>query len=161
AYASDFRIDKRSIVSSLTGYLCFAVLAFCCGCAAIDSKKAADESALTDAKSMQEKWGIKVKSLRLSASGNLLDLRYQVTNTEKASALFSEKDVKPCLIDQATGAVLSIPDMAKIGALRSSPKNLLAGKTYFMMFANPGLVKQGSKTTVVIGDFKAENLTVE
>jgi hypothetical protein len=30
-----------------------------------------------------------------------------------------------------------------------------------MFFGNPGVVKPGNKVSVVIGDFKAENLVVE
>lgn len=58
--------------------------------------------------------------------------------------------------------MLSIPEVAKIGSMRSSAKNLVADKVYFMMFANPAmLLKKGGKVTVVIGNFKVENLSVE
>jgi len=110
---------------------------------------------------LEQAAGIQIKSLRLSAAGNLIDLRYKVTDPEKATTFFEEKRNQPYLIDLATGVRLSIPE-TKIGALRTSPKNMVADKVNFMMFANPGaFLKRGSKVTVVIGVFKAENLIVE
>jgi hypothetical protein len=105
--------------------------------------------------------GIEVKTVRLTAGGSLLDFRYRVTDPEKASFLLKAKE-KPCLIHIPTGARFSIPEMAKIGAMRTSTKNLATGKDYFMMFANEGrLVKKGERVTVIIGDFRAENVAVE
>jgi hypothetical protein len=85
-----------------------------------------------------------------------------VIDPEKASLLFKSKEKSPILVDQATGAILRIPSMAKMGSLRTSMKNPVEGKTYFMLFANPGgLVKKGGKVTLLVGDLKTENLVVE
>jgi hypothetical protein len=52
--------------------------------------------------------------------------------------------------------------MAKLGSFRQTTLRPEAGRTYFVMFANPGrFVKKGSKLTVVIGDFQAQNLVVQ
>ena len=68
---------------------------------------------------------------------------------------------KPYLIDQASNAKLMVPNPPKVGPLRNSNKPK-ADRVYFMFFGNPGkFVKAGNKVTVVIGDFKAENLTVK
>jgi hypothetical protein len=109
---------------------------------------------------MPETWGIKIRSLRTTAGGYMLDLRYQVVDAEKAAPLFKRK-TKPYLIDQATGAKFAVPVTAKIGPLRSSNKPK-SGRGYFMFFGNPGnFVKVGNKVTVVIGDFRAEDLVVQ
>lgn len=109
---------------------------------------------------LQERWGIKIIGLRQSANGYMLDFRYRVLDPEKAAPLFDRK-TKPHLIDQATGAQFIVPEPPKVGALRNTRKPV-ANKNYFVMFANPGnYIKKGSKVTVVIGDFKAENLIVE
>ncbi len=100
-------------------------------------------------------------SLRLSANGYMVDFRYKVLDPEKAATLGDPK-AKPYIVDQATGAKLVVPRSPKVGPLRQSAENLTAGKVYFTMFSNTGkAVKAGSKVTVVIGDFKAENLVVE
>lgn len=110
---------------------------------------------------LREKWGIEMTSLRMSGNGHLIDFRYRVFDPDKAAVL-GDKQYKPYLIDQVTGTRMVIPDTPKLGPLRQSATRLEAGKIYFMLFANSGrLVKSGRKVTVVIGDFKVENLTVE
>ncbi len=109
---------------------------------------------------IEEKWGVKVLSIRHSAGGYMLDFRYRVLDPEKALPLFDRK-IKPHLVDEATGAVFAVPEPPKVGALRSTRKPQ-PGKNYFVMFANPGgYVKKNSKVSVVIGDFRAENLVVQ
>jgi hypothetical protein len=109
---------------------------------------------------MQEKWGIEITSIRLTANNSMVDFRYRVLDADKAGALF-ERQTKPHLIDQASGKVLAVPNTAKVGPLRCSNKPQ-EGRIYWMFFGNRvGLVKGGSKVTVVIGDFQAENLVVE
>lgn len=110
--------------------------------------------------SIEERWGIKVLSIRLSAEGNMLDFRYRVLNPEKALPLF-DRSIKPYLVDEATGAMFTVPEPPKIGALRNTRKPQ-PDRNYFILFANPGrYVQKGKSVTVVIGDFKAEHLVVE
>jgi hypothetical protein len=106
------------------------------------------------------KWGVKVLSIRLSAEGYMLDFRYRVLDSEKAMPLFDRK-IKPYLVDEATGAMLVVPEPPKVGALRNTRKPQ-PDRNYFILFANPGrYVQKGKQVTVVIGDFKAEHLVVE
>jgi hypothetical protein len=107
-----------------------------------------------------ERWGIEVVSMRQTAADNMLDFRYKVLDAKKAAAVF-ERTAKPYLIHQASGKVLSVPRTAKVGPLRSSDQPQ-EGRTYWMFFGNQTkLVKAGDKVTVVIGEFKAEDLTVQ
>ncbi|MDX9786295.1 MAG: hypothetical protein RBT11_05955 [Desulfobacterales bacterium] len=127
-------------------------------CAATSKKQAAKEAAITE--SMKETWGIQITGMRLTSSGFMLDFRYRVVDAQKAAPLFDRK-TKPYLIHQETGAKFIVPAPPKTGPLRSSnePKE---GYVYWMFFGNPGgYVKSGDKVTVVIGNFKAENLIVE
>jgi len=110
---------------------------------------------------LESQWGIQIDSLRLSARGYMIDFRYKVADPQKAAALGDPK-AKPYLLDQATGTRMFVPRSPKVGPLRQSAVNLAAGKVYFAFFSNRNqVVKPGSKVTVVIGDFKAENLVVE
>ena len=110
---------------------------------------------------LRDQWGIEITSLQLSSHGYMLDFRYKVLDPDKAGTLAARKN-KPCLIDQATGAILRVPDTPKMGPLRQSAARLKAGKIYFALFSNSrGIVKSGSKVTVAIGDFRAENLIVQ
>ena len=59
---------------------------------------------------------------------------------------------------------LPVPMAAKVGAFRPTNrgKNIKPDKTYYMVFGNPDShVKAGEKISVVIGDFRAEHLTVQ
>jgi hypothetical protein len=109
---------------------------------------------------LRDKWGIEVTSLRLTANNHMLDFRYKVLNKEKAAPIF-DRDKKPYLIHENTGKALTVPAPAKIGPLRNSdsPK---PDRIYWMFFGNAGkLIKKGDLVTVVIGDFRAEELLVE
>lgn len=109
---------------------------------------------------MEEKWGVQLLPIRLSAEGYILDFRYRVLDPEKALPLFDRK-IKPYLVDEATGAVFAVPEPPKVGALRNTRKPQ-ADRNYFILFANPGrYVQKGKSVTVVIGEFKAEHLVVE
>lgn len=110
--------------------------------------------------SVREKWGIEVTSLRMAVAGHMIDFRYRVLDSKKAATLFVRSN-KPYLIDQASGKVLAVPNLGKVGPLRTSdvPQQ---GRIYWMFFGNgAGLVQPGSKVTVVIGDFRMENLVVQ
>jgi hypothetical protein len=114
-----------------------------------------------DQSELEEEWGVRIESLRLSAAGYFIDFRYKVQDPDKAAALADQAE-KPYLIDQATGARLPIPTTPKLGPLRQTAQKLEAGKIYFMFFSNArGLIKSGSQVTVVVGDRRIENLTVE
>jgi hypothetical protein len=109
---------------------------------------------------ISERWGIEIESLRISAASYILDFRYRVIDAEKARPLF-KRSTKPVLIDQASGARLSVPRTAKLGPLRNSDEPI-AGRIYFMAFANTGkLIKPGDKVTIEIGEFRAEDLVVK
>jgi hypothetical protein len=122
--------------------------------AKVEELDAADSSAIV------RRWGIRIESLRLTASGYMLDFRYRVVDARKAKPLF-ERKTKPVLRDQASGAQMAVPVPPKTGALRSSndPK---AGRTYFMFFANPArFIAPGSLVTVTIGAFSVRDIRVD
>jgi len=113
----------------------------------------------TDAAALAHRWGIKIESLRLTASGYMLDFRYRVLDAAKAAPLFQRR-TKPVLRDEASGAVVAVPTPPTTGALRSSndPKE---GRTYFMVFANPGrFIRKHRDVTVTIGEFSVSGLVV-
>ena len=142
--------SSTRIISGWVGGLFF----FMTACVAVDSgTKNVD-------KEVTEQWGIEITSLRMSAGGHMIDFRYRVLDAEKAKPLFIRAN-KPYLIDEASQKVLSVPTTAKVGPLRTTGDSK-EGRIYWMFFGNGnGLVKAGSKVTVVIGNFRAENLVVQ
>ncbi len=109
---------------------------------------------------LEKQWGIRPVMLLLSSGGYMLDFRYHVTDADKAAPLFS-RQIKPYLIDEASGAKFFVPETPKVGALRQT-RRPVAGKNYFIIFGNPAkYVKRGSKVTVMLGDAKIEHLVVQ
>lgn len=110
----------------------------------------------------EERLGVKIRGVRLSAAGFMLDLRYRVLDAAKAAPMLDRK-VQPYLLD-SSGARLGVPASPKVGQLRSTRRGgeILMDRDYSMLFGNPGrYLKQGSKITLVVGEQKIENLTVE
>lgn len=106
--------------------------------------------------------GIRMEGLRLSAAGYMLDFRYRVLDPDKAAVLL-DRNIRPYLLDEASGAQLGVPDTAKLGQLRTTGRNkVVPDQDYFILFANPGrYVQAGTRMTLVMGDTRIENLVVE
>jgi hypothetical protein len=91
----------------------------------------------------------------------MLDFRYQVKDATKAAPIIDRARI-PYLVHESSGAKFAVPSPAKVGPLRQMPRQLEAGKQYFILFANPGqYVQVGDLVTVVIGDMRFEHLRVE
>jgi len=130
------------------------------GSRVLPAPPAKQPAAETASSELAETWGVEVASIRLTAHNHMIDYRYKVLDAAKATDLF-KRQIKPQLIHQESGRVLAVPDTAKVGPLRNSniPQD---GRIYWMFFGNGGnLVKKGDKVTVVIGDYRVENLIVE
>jgi len=112
---------------------------------------------------LEEKWGIRVEGIRLSAAGNIMDFRYRIVDADKALALVDRR-LTPYVVDKTSGAKFTVPSSAKVGPMRQTTKygKPKQGRTYFVLFSNPGkFVKRGSQVSVVIGDFEADGLVVQ
>jgi len=130
------------------------------GCATTSENKVPEQIAKSEPMSIEEKWGIEIIGIRLTAADQMLDFRYRVIDPEKASSLL-QRQKESYLIDQATGRKLAVPK-TKLGPLRQTSVKPLPNRIYFILFANPNRsVKLGTKVTLVLGDLKIEDLVVE
>ena len=144
-----------------TTALLWAAAGSCLGGAAKAGPPAAPPGAIdaTDA-ALVRKWGIRIEGVRLTAAGHMLDFRYRVVDARKAKPLF-ERKTKPVLRDEASGVQTAVPVPPKTGPLRNS-NDPIAGRTYFMFFANPGrFIAPGNLVTVTIGAFSVSGIRVE
>ena len=132
------------------------------GCAGRQRQEMQDSSA--PGKRAASKWeanGIEVVRIKPAANGMMLDLRYRVIDREKAREMIKQS-TPITLIDQASGTMLPIPNMAKVGKLRNLPNSDDTWKLYWIFFSNTGgIVKPGSKVTLTIGDMQIKDITVE
>lgn len=105
--------------------------------------------------------GVRIESLRLTAADTFLDLRFRVTDAERAAPFFSRKTQLE-LVDPETGARLGVPNTPKLGKLRQVAREGMTERSYFVLFANPGrYLKAGSRVLLVAGDTRIGPLTVE
>ena len=124
------------------------------------SNSAAEQSGIvSNGVNTEERWGIQILGIRLSANGYMLDFRFHVIDPEKAKPLIG-RHAKPYVIDEASGMKLSVPSKPKVGSLRA--KGNEPDRDYFILFSNPnGIAKKGSRVSVMADDFKVEHLIVE
>lgn len=107
--------------------------------------------------------GIRLKGLRLTANGYVVDLRYRVIDPDKAQPLLDRK-VRPVLVDEATGDRYYVPVPPIVGALRQTARNqgIRTDRDYFMLFANPdGKLKAGSEVALYLGDRRVGRFRVQ
>jgi hypothetical protein len=150
------KIMKRNIFIVLVLFAAYVIS----GCASVHQTEKQDEVS-TEAISLEEEHGIQVVGVRPTAEGRMLNFRYKIIDAEKAASLISPKQ-KPYIIDQKTGYSFTVPSLPKVGALKQRGKKAYQDRIYFILFANPGnSVQSGDKVSVVIGDFKAEDIVVE
>ncbi len=108
----------------------------------------------------QRQWGVDIVGVRRISSGEMLEFRYRVLDVTKAKAL-NDKRSTAYMVDQATGTKLVVPQMEKVGLLRTTTTPQL-NRIYWMVFANPGnLVKPGSLVNVAIGNFHVDGLVAQ
>jgi hypothetical protein len=105
--------------------------------------------------------GIRIESLRLTASDYMLDMRYRVIDPEKAALILNRKE-HPRIEVERSGAVLGVPVSYKLGPIRQTTLDPNPDRIYFTFFANPGHhVQRGDTVTLLLGDFRAENIVVQ
>lgn len=139
----------------------FLILLALTGCATLETASPGPKGTEAVSAVARQNAGIRVESLRLAASGLMLDLRYRLVDPEEARKHFSRK-AAVTLVDQATGTVLTVPNMPKVGKLRQVPSEGGSDRVFWMFFNNPGgLVKTGGKVTLKIGDVTISDIMVE
>jgi hypothetical protein len=116
--------------------------------------------AANDNEAIEERWGVKLQGIHITAAGHMLDFRFQVIDTDKAASLTDTKN-KPTVIVEGSGVKLEVPNTPRIGALRQTSKEVKQGMIFTILFANPGkMVATGQQLTVHIGNFSVEHITV-
>ncbi|MDB6091089.1 MAG: hypothetical protein JWN85_3873 [Gammaproteobacteria bacterium] len=105
-------------------------------------------------------WGVDGLGTQLAESGQLVRFSYRIVNAALAKPLL-DKVSNPSLLDERRHAVLSVPQMEKVGPLRQTgPAEV--GKTYWVLFSNRGgVVQPGDRVSVVIGSVRVDGLIVE
>jgi hypothetical protein len=119
----------------------------------------APKERVSNGRDPEERFGIKILSLRPTALGRMLDLRFEVVDPQKAEPILDKKH-KAFLVDTKSGKTLPVP-VTKSGSMRQTTLKPEKGRVYFILFTNPsGTVKEESSVALVIGDFRKEGIQV-
>lgn len=104
---------------------------------------------------LEDRFGIRIVLITVTAGGGLVDLRYQVVDAEKAPLIWETENL-PVLIAEDSGTTLRVPPP------RARPDKIEAGHVYFLLVPNAeGAIRPGTRVTLVFDNVRVEHLTVE
>lgn len=105
---------------------------------------------------LAERSGVRIEQVALSGGGGLVDLRFQVVDSDKAAAVH-DPATPAAVVDESTGLVVNALLMG-----HAQEAQFKRGVTYYLVFENPGnLVHRGSDVSVLLGNAQVEHVVVE
>ena len=114
------------------------------------------EQAKISQAAFEEKTGVSITRVALTAQGGMIDLRYLVIDPDKA-VIIHEGENRPAIMDEATGKIFDTPWMN-----HSHSGEYQAGVTYYAVLMNSGgVLSKGSKVTIILGGMRLEHLVVQ
>ena len=119
-----------------------------------DSNAAA--ARIVSAADLETEYGIKVKLVAVSAGGGMIDLRFTVTDQDKALHLLHDATVMPELLVEPSGTVIHAPTGMR------HKVTILDGGNYFILYPNPGgAIQAGTPVSVVIDSVRLAPLDAQ
>jgi len=113
-------------------------------------------SALISATELEERYGVGVRLIGVTAAGGLIDFRLQILDAEKAKGLLEDTARTPSLWIEASDTTLAAsPDM-------HANLKLEDGGIVFLLLPNAGnAVKPGTPVIVQFGDIRLEPIAAQ
>jgi hypothetical protein len=103
---------------------------------------------------LEEKYGLRVNLIAVTAAGGMLDLRLKIVDAEKAKLLLQDKKNFPVLIAREGAVTLSASEETK-----SQVIDFENGSNLFVLFPNSGnAVRPGASVTLLFGETALEPL---
>jgi hypothetical protein len=100
---------------------------------------------------LEEKSGLHVTLLAVTAAGGMVDFRFKVTDVDKATKILQTDKLLPYLT--VAGSKVSLKPTPE--TLQNA--KLEGGQVYYILYGNTGnLVKPGTPVSVIIGDWQLE-----
>lgn len=118
--------------------------------------EAIENSRPVTADELEQQYGVRLGVLGLLASGGLVEIKFQVTDADKATALFGTAEDMPVLAVEGTEHVLR--------SARGMKHNmeLHSGATYFFLYTNvANVLHAGSEVAFVINGVRIPDLVVQ
>lgn len=118
------------------------------------STRAATE--FISASPIEDRYGIRVTLVGVTAAGGLVNFRFKVLDAEKAKEIVQDPENMPMLIAEDSGTTLKAP-----GTVRHNI-TLETGRGYYILYINTqGAIKPGTPVSVVIGDLRLEHMIAQ
>lgn len=103
-------------------------------------------------RAIEERYGIHITMLGVTAGGGAVDFRYRVVDPDKASVYLHGTTDLPVLISESNGARIEAPTHMHSTAFQY-------GVVYYTLYGNPrGVIQPGSKVTVMLGDLRLKHV---
>jgi hypothetical protein len=124
------------------------------------ARQAADEARIAEMQAeamaaIQDRWGIRIEQVAATADGGLVDLRYTITDPDKAIFIYDDINNMPKLVTEDSNVEIAINNL-------SHEHDLEFGQMYFIIYRNvAGAVQPGGLVTVKVGDLSIEHFAVE
>ena len=111
---------------------------------------------VVSAAALESEFGIRVDLIGVTAAGGLVQLRFTVTDEQKAALAFHEDGSLPSLAVESRGLVITAPN-SMVHHLK-----VLGGASYFILYSNPGgYVQAGTPVSVLIGNVRLAPITAQ
>jgi len=105
---------------------------------------------------IEDKWGVRVTQIGVTADGGLVDFRFMVIDPNKALAMLQDIKNLPVLVAEDSGTLVNS------AAMMAQKHNLNPGRTYFLLYRNTqGAIKPGGAVTVKFGDLLLEHVVAK
>ncbi|MBI5030108.1 MAG: hypothetical protein HZB51_06240 [Chloroflexi bacterium] len=96
---------------------------------------------------IEERWGVRVTQIGVTADGGLVDVRFVVIDPDKALAMMQEEKNLPVLVAEESNALVNS------AAMMSARHTLQPGRTYFLLYRNTrSAIKPGAQVSVFFRD---------
>jgi hypothetical protein len=103
---------------------------------------------------LEEKYGLRVNLIAVTAAGGMVDLRLKILDGEKAKLLLQDKKNFPVLINSDGTITLNVSEDTKSQAIKFED-----GFDLFLLFPNTGnAVKPGTAVKLMFGDTAIESI---
>ena len=125
---------------------------------------AARQTTITDsaverisAAELEERYGLRVRLIAVTAGGGMVDLRIRILNAEQASLLLGHPPKMPLLVAEDGGTTLQAPEGSMMDDVQ-----LQDGGVLILLYANAQhAINPGSRVTLIIGDLRLEHLIAQ
>ncbi|RME49387.1 MAG: hypothetical protein D6791_00880 [Chloroflexi bacterium] len=105
------------------------------------------------ASDLEDRWGIRMTFVGVTAGGGLVDVRFKVIDPSKAQPILGDPKNLPVLVSE-DGVTIAGPSI-----LTDARTKLRPGQMYFLLYSNPrGAIKSGSPVSVIVGGLRLDNV---